>query len=252
MTRPKRQAIDCPSCGHQQMEYVEANSTFCHVCGTRIALQDTKKKRVRRKPSRPQPATRRKLACFECDHPLSIPEASDSWQCPVCSTYIDLRSHRITTTMGRSIQTYGDIVISEKGSFGGSLLEGENIRIESGGVSGQMRARDRLIISGKCRVQAELQSAYLILEPSASAKNNRTWRCGEALIQGDLQVGSLVVNGPLRIPAGGSLKVASLQARSIFVEPGGKLQALEAESRPPAPPSAPVTENEGSLLPGNE
>lgn len=218
------------------MEYVEANSTFCHVCGTRISLQEPT---ARKRAARTRTVTRRtgprrkKLACVHCDYPLQIPEASDSWQCPMCSGYLDLKDHELNTSAGRSILTYGDITIKARGRFGGTRIEGKNIFVQGGGAAGQITAREKLVVSRPSKLDGDITAEQVIVEAEGGFENRRTLRCRTAEIRGRVRLREMTVSDSLKIFAGARLQVDLIRSPDIEVEEGGRLIAEQAVIRMP-------------------
>ena len=231
MAKPKRVEISCPDCGHTQMEYAEANSTFCHACGHRIVLNDRSTQRKARKAPSRKSVARRTLPCCHCQHPLDIPEESESWQCPVCSGYLDLKDHTITTTVGRSILTYGDILVENRGSFGGNRIEGGTITLAGGLISGQMLARQTFQITRPSRLNAEVSCDTWVMDSGSEVDNRKTVSCQSARISGKAKLRELKVSGTLHILGSGSIDVQQLVATHINVEPGGRLKAAQVTSQ---------------------
>jgi cytoskeletal protein CcmA (bactofilin family) len=230
MATPKRQEVTCPACTHTQREYVEANSTFCHACGFRFPLQAAKPRKARKAAQTSLKLNRRRIHCMHCSHPIQIPEASDSWQCPVCSEYLDLKNHILTGVAGRSLLTYGDISIESKGSFAGNRAEGKNVSIAGGSVSGQITARERLEITRTSRVNADLKCESFHLTAGASMESRKALRCQDAVIEGNARFREVHVTGLLIVKAGAKLRTEELHAQSIQVEKGGSLIATRATS----------------------
>lgn len=179
---------------------------------------------------------------MHCDHPMQIPDASDSWQCPVCSEYLDLKNHTITGSVGRSLLTYGDITIESQGFFSGNRAEGKNIHIAGGSVSGQITARELLEITRLSKVNADLKCEQFQVSPGAGMESRRSLRCKEAVIVGSVRFRGVHISDSLVIKAGGRLRCDELSAPSIVVEIGGTLIANQAVSKTTekTPPTAAV------------
>ncbi len=185
---------------------------------------------------------------MHCDHPMQIPDASDSWQCPVCSEYLDLKTHTISGSVGRSLLTYGDIVVESQGFFSGNRAEGQNIHIAGGSVSGQIKARELLEISRLSKVNADLKSERFHVTPGAGMETRKSLRCKDAVIEGPVRFREVHISGTLIIKAGGKLRTEELFAPAIQVEPGGTLiaarvisKAKENSTKPVEPSSPPAT-----------
>lgn len=235
MAAPKRKQITCPSCQHQQMEYVEANSTFCHVCGTRIALQEQDKgktQRTQRTTRHRLPPKRNKRLCLHCSYPLHIPEASGSWQCPACSGYLDLKDHEISVSAGRSILTYGNITVTPRGRFGGTRLEGSNFTIEGGSVAGQIIAREQFLVTRPCKIEGDIRADHFWIEREGQIENRKSLRCRTARIDGKIRLHELVASESIKISNGARLQVDRLNCPAVEVEQGGRLVASLVEIQP--------------------
>ncbi len=255
MATPKRHDVTCPSCSHSQREYVEATSTFCHACGSHYSLKTAAPRRMTKSAKTASKLNRRRIHCMQCSHPIQVPDASDSWQCPVCSEYLDLKDHYITGSIGRSLRTYGDITIESQGFFSGNRADAKNVRIAGGNVSGQVIARERLEITKPSRVNADLKSETFHVLAGASMESRKSLRCQDAVIEGVVRFREVHISGTLVIRPGGKMRTEELHAPAIKVENGGVLiathatsppaTALTATSTPPAPtpeqPAAPAT-----------
>lgn len=228
MATPKRHDVTCPVCSHTQREYVEATSTFCHACGHRYSTAEKPARRVTRSARSAAKLQRQRVLCLHCSQPLQIPDASDSWQCPFCSEYLDLKNHIINHSVGRSVLTYGDVVIESKGFFSGNRAEGKDIRIAGGTVSGQLKARELLEISRPSKISAELRSDRFHITAGGKVNSRKSLHCREAVIEGNARFRSVGIIDSLLVKAGGVLHTDELSAGSILVEPGGTLTAKNA------------------------
>lgn len=167
-----------------------------------------------------------------CDHPMQIPESSDSWQCPACSEYLDLKDHTITGSVGRSLQTYGDLTVESQGFFSGNRAEAQNIRIAGGSASGQLTARESFEITRLSKVNADIKCDRFLVVSGAGMESRKSLRCHHAVIEGSVRFLEVTITGTLEIKAGGQLRTEKLTVPCIQVSPGGKLYATEAVSRP--------------------
>lgn len=171
---------------------------------------------------------RKMIECFHCQHPMHIPSASASWQCPACSTYLDLKNHHIENSVGRSILTYGDITISERGSLSGSRAEGQNIILEGGRLAGQVKARNSLRVTRVSRLEAEVIADQILIEPGAVINCRKSMRCRQMKVEGRVRLRQLQVTGECLVISGGELVVETLISPSLKVEPGAVLVAATA------------------------
>ena len=232
MATPKRHDVTCPVCSHTQREYVEATSTFCHACGHRYSTVAAPPRRRTKSAKTAANLHRRRINCVHCSHPLQIPEASDSWQCPVCSEYLDLKDHQINTSVGRTLLTYGNLTFENRCSFSGNRAEAKNIRIEGGSVSGQITARELLEITGPSKVNADIHCDRFQVAPGAGMESRRTLKCQHAVIEGSVRFRKVEIAETLVIKPGGQLHTDELTVPSVQVSPGGILTASQAWCRP--------------------
>ncbi|MEM6820502.1 MAG: hypothetical protein AAF558_00990 [Verrucomicrobiota bacterium] len=236
MVRPKRTEVVCPSCGHRQMEYVEANSTFCHACGHRIPLT-VKQYRKGSSSAKTSSVKRQSIRCFHCSHEMQIPTASDSWQCPRCSEYLDFKTHEISVSTGRLLLTYGNITINTRGYLGGSRAEAENITLAGGSASARLVARKELIVNQTCKLSGGFRTRDFVIKPGATAEAQKFVQCRNATIEGIAKFQEMFVSEHLEIVQGGALYVEHLVVSSVTVQQGGQLRASFAHcsETPPRP-----------------
>ena len=74
------------------------------------------------------------IECFDCKAKQEISSAATSTICPKCSTHIDLRDYKITTSFSRSIRTHGEIHLTAKGD-----LSSSSVTCRSALIEGKMR-----------------------------------------------------------------------------------------------------------------
>ncbi|MGF1678310.1 MAG: hypothetical protein ACFCUX_03840 [Candidatus Methylacidiphilales bacterium] len=234
MAAPKRQEVTCPACGHLQLDYVEASSYFCRACGHRFTTQPKVRSGNKRLEKRDKSLLRRKIICFSCQHSMDVPEASDSWQCPSCSVYLDLKNHHICSTVGRSIQTYGTITLAPRGYFSGNQAGATHIYFEGGGASGRVVALENMEIRKTSRVRADLSCVRLEIWQGAVLESNRSVRCQDMVVSGTASFRRVEARGSIHIMPGASLRVQELTALEIKVEAGGNLHATTCRSAPTA------------------
>src|SRR6476661_11282918 len=112
------------------MEYAAAKSTMCRQCGSHFAPAAAPRAEVRLRPkeerveaatSATDPSLLQKLEgfwtkhhsseieCFDCKAKHEVSSAATSSFCPKCSTHVDLRNYKITTSFSRSIKAQGDL-----------------------------------------------------------------------------------------------------------------------------------------------
>ncbi|MEM6602222.1 MAG: polymer-forming cytoskeletal protein [Verrucomicrobiota bacterium] len=228
MATPKRHDVTCPVCSHTQREYIEATSTFCHACGHRYSTVAAPPRRKTKSAKTASALHRRRIYCVHCDHPMQIPEASDSWQCPACSEYLDLKDHTINRSVGRSLLTYGSLTFESHGFFSGNRAEAKNIRIAGGSVSGQITAWESLEITRVSKVNGDIKCECFQVAAGAGMESRKSLNCQNAVIEGSVTFREVHVTERLVIKAGGTLRTEILSVPSIEVLPGGRLVAAQA------------------------
>jgi len=134
---PAKVSLGCPHCGFKQMEYAAAKSTLCRQCGRHFDIAEPPEAtavgaREAVLPGEAQSLLRRfeslwnrehttTIHCFECRAEQEISSSASSTICPACSTNIDLRDYKITTSFSRNIRTHGTIYVSASGDLSSSL-----------------------------------------------------------------------------------------------------------------------------------
>ncbi len=223
-SKPDRITVICPSCHHEQREYAEANSTFCHACGHRFQLHANRRPSYRKPDSR---IKRRKFFCPQCEHELFIPEAALSWQCQHCTTYVDLKNYDIEKTMAKSIHTFGDVVIAPKGSFQAAKIVAGNLTIR-GRCSGSLRIHDTLIVDTEVKLTGSITARSLIIEPDASLTTDADITANCWHIEGAVKASRIQATGEMVIADGGSLRTRILEYRSAKIFEGAHVDVAVA------------------------
>lgn len=230
---PLKRAIICPSCGHEQMEYVEALATSCRSCGKYIPISSSKKGKKKTR-TRHFHTKHLEAHCFQCNQAVTIPSDVPSWQCPACGAQIDLTTHTIEATHSSNIFTYGGIVIGPNGRFSGARAEATWIRM-SGTSDGVLVGRQTLSIQGKLQLKANASGGLLEVKAGSELDARQPLEFRTVLIQGKVKARRMKVTDELRISATGSLEVNALEFASLCVEPGGVLRgegvSMESEKK---------------------
>src|ERR1041385_3266191 len=105
--------VDCPQCGHSQLEPRIAYSTNCKKCGGHIRVQDVlkpaKKKAAYKSPEADQ--AKKRIKCFDCGADLDVVASAQSTMCKKCSRYMDLKDYHIANAVSKNFKTKGAFVI---------------------------------------------------------------------------------------------------------------------------------------------
>jgi ribosomal protein S27E/cytoskeletal protein CcmA (bactofilin family) len=230
---PQKILITCPACQHQQHDYPNANVTYCQRCGERIPLKVTEAPRKARKKTTVE---RRKIVCMHCNNELYVHYDAQSWQCTFCSTYLDLRNHKINKEVSTAIRTYGDLEIGPKCLFNGIKAEAENIKI-SGRSNCKLQSRQGITVSGNVKLYAGAEGEHLHVSESAQLYTEGPLSFRSAEIHGKVEAKQFTVSERLQVHGEGHLTANKLDAAEVIVNRGGKLLArceTKLEEPPPA------------------
>jgi cytoskeletal protein CcmA (bactofilin family)/ribosomal protein L37AE/L43A len=223
-SKPERITVICPACDHEQREYAEANSTFCHACGHRFQLHSKRLSSYRKPDNR---VKRRKFFCPECEHELFIPESAMSWQCQHCTTYVDLKSYTIDKAMAKSIHTFGEVVITPKGSFQAAKLVAENLTIR-GRCAGSLRIQDTLIVDSQVKLSGSVSARSIIVEPGASLATDTDITASRWHVEGEVKAGRIHASQELVLAGAGALRSRILEYSSVKIFEGARAEVAIA------------------------
>lgn len=235
---PPKEWVTCPACGHEQKEYKDANATSCHACGHRISMQEEAARSPRRQRKK---IDKRLISCIHCGTDLHVHSSAMSWQCTGCSSYLDLCDHEINKEVTSEILTYGNITVGKKGFLNGARVEAEIIFL-SGRAQSQLTCRNSLIVRDGARMLSEAKGKLMRVVKGAVLTTEKQIEFQTLEIAGHMTAKHLVVNGLLKIEAGGYLHADSLVFGCIEVQTGGKLYA---------PAKSVVNNSASALLPSS-
>ncbi len=263
--QPEKISADCPHCGFSQLESAYAKSTICRRCSQPFSIEKLLAKEV---SSLKAPSffdklgkmisreTVREIRCFSCDAVQEVSSAAESSLCPKCGSYIDLRDFKITGPFGRSIQTQGEVIISNKGDATSQRILCGRAYIE-GKMRGQLMCTDTVSLRTEGRLMGSIESDKIVVERKCDAELVRPVKVRTAEINGTVR-GDFLVEGRITINKHGNL-TGTVYARSIVIEKGGVfygelhigeppqgIASLDEPEAPPAPeeeeePAAPQT-----------
>jgi cytoskeletal protein CcmA (bactofilin family) len=217
------------------MEYAAAKSTMCRQCGSHFA-PSVPKHEVRLRPkdepveAAPDPSLRQKIEgfwnkhhsseieCFDCGAKQEISSAASSTFCPKCSTHIDLRSYKITTSFSRSIKTQGEIHVTPKGDLSSTNVTCRTALIE-GKMRGNMNCIGTATINFVGKIPGRLTAAQILVDRKSDVHFFRRLRVKSIEIRGRM-TGEIVAEAAVVIHRTGLLD-GNVTAKSISVEKGG-------------------------------
>jgi cytoskeletal protein CcmA (bactofilin family) len=217
------------------MEYAAAKSTMCRQCGSHFA-PSVPKQEVRMRPkdelveAAPDPSLFQKIEgywhkhhnsvieCFDCKAKQEISSAATSTFCPKCSTHIDLRSYKVTTSFSRSIKTQGEIHVTAKGDLSSSMVTCRSALIE-GKMRGNMNCLGTATINFVGKIPGRLTAENILVERKSDVHFFRRIRVKSIEIRGRM-TGEIVAEGAVVIHRNALLD-GNVTAKSISVEKGG-------------------------------
>ena len=219
------------------MEYAAAKSTMCRQCGSHFAPASPKQEiRLRPKEEPVEAAAasdsslfhkiegfwtkhhNSEIECFECKAKQEISSAASSTFCPKCSTHIDLRNYKVTTSFSRSIKTQGEIHITAKGDLSSTSVTCRSALIE-GKMRGNMNCIGTATIDFVGKIPGRLTAQHVLIERKSDVHFFRRIRVKSIEIRGRM-TGEIIAEGTVVIHRNALLD-GNVTARSISVEKGG-------------------------------
>lgn len=228
--------VVCPSCGHSQPEPRTAYSSLCKKCRAHFRLEEAL--RPAAKPARLPVIEQRHIRCFQCGTELDAPKAATSTMCKRCSSYVDLTDYHVTQTVAKNFQTYGRLVIEEKGYILNTESEvGE--AIIKGRLIGKIVTHGVLELHSTASIKGTLSAGCLRVPAGQRFWWRDPLRVGGAEIGGELNA-SLQSTGTVRLKSTARL-FGNVEAANLVVEAGAVLVgAVKIGNVTPAIPSAPA------------
>jgi len=216
----ERVTVICPACHHEQREYAEANSTFCHACGHQFQLQKKRSQSYRRPDQR---VRRKTFNCPHCQQDLFIPESAMSWQCQHCSTYLDLKTYQIDRHHNSPIETFGNVIVGPKGYLNGTKTNCVNLTVK-GKCSSSLTVAQTLTIEGSVKIKGTVRAHSLIIDPSATLEAEQVI-ASQWHIEGTVTARHCVASQQMVVVDGGNVKTHLLEYRKLSVHTGARLSA---------------------------
>lgn len=218
------------------MEYAAAKSTMCRQCGSHFAPSAPKVEiRLRPKEEPVQSAAtdpsllqkfegfwtkhhNSEIECFDCKAKQEVSSAATSTFCPKCSTHIDLRNYKVTTSFSRSIKTQGGIHVTAKGDLSSSNVTCRSALVE-GKMRGNMICLGTATINFVGKIPGRLTAENVLVDRKSDVHFFRRLRVKSIEIRGRM-TGEIVAEGTVVIHRGALLD-GNVTAKSISVEKGG-------------------------------
>lgn len=236
---PAKVSVECPHCGFKQLEYAAAKSTMCRQCGSHFAPSAPKPEIVRLRPREERveaaaPASdasllqkfeglwtkhhNSEIECFDCKAKHEVSSAATSSFCPKCSTHIDLRNYKITTSFSRSIKTQGEVHITPKGDLSSTTVTCRSALIE-GKMRGNMSCLGTATINFVGKIPGRLIADNIVIDRKSDVHFFRRIHVKTIEIRGRM-TGEVVAEGAVVISKNAILD-GNVTAKSISVEKGG-------------------------------
>jgi len=158
------------------------------------------------------------IECFDCKAKHEVSSAATSSFCPKCSTHVDLRSYKITTSFSRSIKTQGEIHITPKGDLSSTTVTCRSALIE-GKMRGNMNCRGTATINYVGKIPGRLIAENIVIDRKSDVHFLRRIQVKSIEIRGRM-TGEIVAEGAVVIHRNALLD-GNVTAKSISVEKGG-------------------------------
>jgi cytoskeletal protein CcmA (bactofilin family) len=221
------------------MEYAAAKSTMCRQCGSHFAPAAPKHHEIRLRPKeeRVEAAVASsdssilgkieglwtkhhssEIECFDCKAKHEVSSAATSSFCPKCSTHVDLRNYKITTSFSRSIKTQGEIHVTPKGDLSSTTVTCRSALIE-GKMRGNMNCRGTATINFVGKIPGRLVAENVVVDRKSDVHFFRRIHVKTIEIRGRM-TGEIVAEGAVVIHRNALLD-GNVTAKSISVEKGG-------------------------------
>ena len=217
------------------MEYAAAKSTMCRQCGSHFLPAGPKPEIRLRAKEEPVEAVadsslfhkiegfwnkhhNSEIECFDCKAKQEISSAASSTFCPKCSTHIDLRNYKVTTSFSRSIKTQGEIHVTAKGDLSSTGVTCRSALIE-GKMRGNMNCIGTATIDFVGKIPGRLTAQHVLIERKSDVHFFRRIRVKSIEIRGRM-TGEIIAEGTVVIHRNALLD-GNVTARSISVEKGG-------------------------------
>lgn len=220
------------------MEYAAAKSTMCRQCGSHFApaapkieiRMRAKEERVEAAAPASDPSVFKKIEglwnkhhnseieCFDCKAKHEVSSAASSSFCPKCSTHVDLRDYKITTSFSRSIKTQGEIHITPKGDLSSTTVTCRAALIE-GKMRGNMKCVGTATINFVGKIPGRLVAENVVVDRKSDVHFFRRVHVKTIEIRGRM-TGEIVAEGAVVI-CRNALLDGNITAKSISVEKGG-------------------------------
>ncbi|MCH5284383.1 MAG: polymer-forming cytoskeletal protein [Akkermansiaceae bacterium] len=162
----------------------------------------------------------REIVCYECGQRSHIPEAALSAHCVHCRAHLSTAHVELKPGTRRlTVRTLGDVSLPAGVELSHLSIICRHLSIAGKG-SGTLRCSGTLTLRGEAVVEGAVQAGSIIVTPGARVRLSPSAVAAQAEVEGYL-TGCLQVAGEIRIGRGGVLE-GDCRARQLIVEPGGR------------------------------
>lgn len=260
----RRIELECPECGHHQMEPSLVISTQCRACGNHMDVRNGKP------VSRPKYATRlasagrppvehptigsavaktgvkdpqrgifrrlfvreperREIDCYHCNQKFEVVSDAQSSQCKKCGGYISLKDYEIDTAWRRRIQTRGDVTILKSGSILGVNVQSHHLTV-LGTLAASVECSGTLRIRSHGKIIGNVKCRELRVERGAVVEFQGDVHAEKAYIDGQVKA-QLSCTGTITLEKKAHLQGLA-RAGGLVVKAGARHSGLMEVIRP--------------------
>lgn len=159
----------------------------------------------------------RQITCFDCGTELDVPVSAESTMCKRCSSYVDLKDYRITSSVSKNFKTKGTFTIEPKGYVFNTETTAEHV-ILKGRFLGKLDARGSLTILTGAQIKGSFRTGNLIIPDGNHFRWPETIRSKRMDIAGEL-VGSIAVSGVAHF-RGTARFFGDIEAANLVIDEG--------------------------------
>ena len=152
--------ILCPYCKGKLTVSAHCMSMPCRHCNKHINVKEiispSEKKRI-------SSIGKRGVICFKCKREIFTDEKAQAVTCKHCYNRNDLSNHKVTTLLGKNLETYGTLHLKKKGKIEISNILVGNAVVQ-GRIKGDVSAMDTVEILKKGEIYGKITCRKLIVK----------------------------------------------------------------------------------------
>ena len=151
--------ILCPYCKGKLRVSTQCVSMPCRHCNKHINVKEiiypSKRKQI-------SSIGKKKVICFKCKREISTDEKAQAVTCRHCYNRNDLSNHKVTTLLGKNLETYGTLHLKKKGKIEISNILVGNAVVQ-GRIKGDVSAMDTVEILKHGEIYGKITCRKLIV-----------------------------------------------------------------------------------------